>query len=197
MAEAVRDTEFCNGEENGQVCGYTTARRTVRREYLEDYLSLAGCAAVMTYFEEPYSTDDPVVTRALGGQRAIAADLPARKLTLMQGPWVYHPRCATEVSANLAARAATSAPDLIEQDRPPAADPDRDNDVQAVYSWLINHSAKQDKLYLVAPETFQSDYPNERCLEIPPNEVANGLVSVPRAVRQEKLKNESNAREMN
>lgn len=84
MAEAVRDTEFCNGEENRQVCGYTTARRTVRREYLEDYLSLAGGAAVMTYFEERYSTDDPVVTRALGGQRAIAADLPGRKLTLMQ-----------------------------------------------------------------------------------------------------------------
>jgi hypothetical protein len=63
---------------------YTTARITVRREYLEDYLSLAGCAAVITYFEERYSTDDPVVTRALGGQRAITADLPGRKLTLMR-----------------------------------------------------------------------------------------------------------------
>jgi len=56
---------------------------------------------------------------------------------------------------------------LFQQERPPAADDDRDNDVRAIYSWLITHSAGQDKLYLIAPETYQTDYPNERCLLIP------------------------------
>ena len=65
------------------------------------------------------------------------------------------------------------APLLFQQDRLPASDPARDNDVQSIYSWLITHSAVQDKLYLIAPETQQSDYPHERCLEIPPDHIAD------------------------
>ena len=64
------------------------------------------------------------------------------------------------------------APVLFQQDRF-AADLDRDNDIRAIYSWLITHSAGQDKLYLIAPETSQSDYPLDRCLEIPPDHTAD------------------------
>ena len=64
-----------------------------------------------------------------------------------------------------------SAPVLFQQDRLPASDPDRDNDARAIYSWLITHSADQDKLYLIAPETSQSDYPRDRCLEVPPDHI--------------------------
>jgi hypothetical protein len=59
------------------------------------------------------------------------------------------------------------------QQKPPATDPDRDNDVRTIYSWLITHSADQDKLYLIAPETRQIGYPNERCIEIPPDHTAD------------------------
>ena len=62
---------------------------------------------------------------------------------------------------------------LFQQDTPPAADTDRDNDVRAIYSWLITHSADQDKLYLIAPETSQSDDPLDRCLDVPPDHAAD------------------------
>jgi hypothetical protein len=52
---------------------------------------------------------------------------------------------------------------VLQQERPPVADPDRDNDVRAIYSWLATQSAD----YLIAPETYQTvDYPNEHCLLI-------------------------------
>lgn len=67
-----------------------------------------------------------------------------------------------------------SAPVLFQQDRPTAADPDRDNDVRAIYSWLITHSTGQDQLYLIAPETiYTTDYPSERCLDVPPDRAAD------------------------
>jgi hypothetical protein len=66
-----------------------------------------------------------------------------------------------------------SATLLFQQDRHPVADTDRDNDVRAIYSWLITHSADQDKLYLIAPETSQSDYPLDRCLEVPAGHAAD------------------------
>ena len=65
------------------------------------------------------------------------------------------------------------APVLFQQDRPPGAEPDRENDVRAIYSWLVTHSAGQNKLYLIAPETYQRDYPNERCLEVPKDHAAD------------------------
>jgi hypothetical protein len=66
-----------------------------------------------------------------------------------------------------------SVPFLLQQDRPPAADSDRDTDTRAIYSWLITHLAGQDKLYLIAPETDQYEYPNERCLDVPPDHSAD------------------------
>jgi hypothetical protein len=66
-----------------------------------------------------------------------------------------------------------SAPVLFQQDRLSAADPGRDNDVQAIYSGVIDHSPNQDKLYLIAPETSQRDYPRDRCLEVPPDHAAD------------------------
>ena len=66
-----------------------------------------------------------------------------------------------------------SAPSLFQQDRLPAADPDRGNDARAIYSWLITHSTGQDPLYLIAPETYQTDYPSEGCLHVPPDHAAD------------------------
>ena len=62
---------------------------------------------------------------------------------------------------------------LFQQDTPPAADPAQDNDVRAIYSWLINHSTGQDQLYLIAPETYQTDYPRKGCLHVPPYHAAD------------------------
>ncbi len=45
---------------------FTTARVTVRRDYLEDYLSLKDCAAIATYFDERYSLNDPEVASLIG-----------------------------------------------------------------------------------------------------------------------------------
>jgi len=41
--------------------GRTTARITVRRDYLDRYLTAKNCAAVVTYFDERFSTGDPEV----------------------------------------------------------------------------------------------------------------------------------------
>ena len=65
-----------------------------------------------------------------------------------------------------------SAPSLFQQARLPAADPNLDNDVRAIYSWLITHSTGQDRLYLIAPQTYQTDYPSD-CLQIPPYHAAD------------------------
>ena len=66
------------------------------------------------------------------------------------------------------------APVLFQQDRPTAADADRDNDVRAIYSWLITHSTGQDQLYLIAPETiYQARYPSEGCFDVPPDHAAD------------------------
>ena len=53
------------------------------------------------------------------------------------------------------------------------ADRGRDNDVRTIYSWLLTHSAEQDKLYLIAPETYPTKYPDERCFEVPPGYIAD------------------------
>lgn len=65
------------------------------------------------------------------------------------------------------------APALFQQVRPTAADPVWDNEVRAIYSWLITHSPGQDQLYLIAPETYQNDYPSEGCLHVPPDHAAD------------------------
>jgi hypothetical protein len=62
-----------------------------------------------------------------------------------------------------------SAPVCFQQGKIPAPDPGRDRDVQAVYSWVINHSADDGKIILIAPQTNASQYPHQRCLAVPPN----------------------------
>lgn len=46
--------------------GFTTARVTIQRDYLEDYLSLKGCVAIASYYDERFSFDDPTVAPLLG-----------------------------------------------------------------------------------------------------------------------------------
>ena len=74
--------------------------------------------------------------------------------------WLFCLLCAT-------------APALFQQDTHPAADPVQDSDVRAIYSWLVTHSTDQDKLFLIAPETYQTDYPSERCLDVPADHAAD------------------------
>ncbi len=61
---------------------FTTARIIIRKDYLEDYLSLKGCIAVATYFEERYSSSDRDVEGLLESEEIASFDLPGRKLTL-------------------------------------------------------------------------------------------------------------------
>jgi hypothetical protein len=70
--------------------GHSTARMTIQRDYLEDYLSLRGCAAVVTYFEERFSRNDPDVEALLAGGDGISFVLSGRKLWLKrsQADWL-------------------------------------------------------------------------------------------------------------
>lgn len=45
--------------------GYSTARISIRRDYLEDYLSRKDCVAVATYFDERYSLSEPEVEKLI------------------------------------------------------------------------------------------------------------------------------------
>lgn len=60
----------------------TTAKVTIRRDYLEDYLSLKECAAVATYWDERFSSDDPEVA-ALIGKGGAKFDEAGRELWFM------------------------------------------------------------------------------------------------------------------
>lgn len=63
--------------------GHTPSRITIRKDYLEDYLSLKGCVAVATFFEERYSSGDHSIEGLLGNQEIVSFDnLPGRILTL-------------------------------------------------------------------------------------------------------------------
>lgn len=64
-----------------------------------------------------------------------------------------------------------SAPVLLQQDRTPATEPDRNKDVQAIYSWVIDHATGQEKV-LIAPE-IHHDYPPEGCLKVPSDHAAD------------------------
>jgi hypothetical protein len=64
------------------VDGYTTARVSVLRDYLEDYLSLKQCVAVATFFDERYSSDDPEVASFIG-KHGISVKQPGRELWFM------------------------------------------------------------------------------------------------------------------
>jgi hypothetical protein len=60
--------------------GHTTARVTIRRDYLEDYLSLRECIAVATYFEERYSLNDAEIDAILKGRDGTSQELPGREI---------------------------------------------------------------------------------------------------------------------
>lgn len=55
-------------------------RVTMRRDYLEDYCSLKGCAAVAVYYEERFSAGDDSFIEVLGGEEGREFDLPGRLL---------------------------------------------------------------------------------------------------------------------
>ena len=55
---------------------------TIHRDYLEDYLSLKGCAAVAVFYEERYSFDDPDFDKVLGNREGAEFKLPGRTLLL-------------------------------------------------------------------------------------------------------------------
>jgi len=59
--------------------GYSTARISVRRDYLEDYISRKNCIAVATFFDERFSLDDPEV-RKLIQQSGFNVKQPGRQL---------------------------------------------------------------------------------------------------------------------
>lgn len=47
------------------VHGYSIANISIRRDYLEDYLSRKNCVAIATYFDERYSLDDPEIKKLI------------------------------------------------------------------------------------------------------------------------------------
>jgi len=61
---------------------HTTARVVVRRDYLEDYLSLKDCAAVATFWDERFSLNDPEVA-ALIGKDGSKFEQPGREMWFM------------------------------------------------------------------------------------------------------------------
>lgn len=58
--------------------GYSTARISVRRDYLEDYLSRKGCVAVATFFDERYSLDEAEVEKLIQ-QKCFSVKQPGRE----------------------------------------------------------------------------------------------------------------------
>lgn len=62
--------------------GNTTSRLTIRRDYLEDYLSIKESAAIATYWDERFSSDDPEVA-ALIGKKGAKFEGPGRELWFM------------------------------------------------------------------------------------------------------------------
>ncbi len=69
---------------------HSPASIQIRREYLEDYLSLKGCAGVAVYYEGRLSSDDPDFDKALGENKSIELSLPGRKLVLLRVDEKYH-----------------------------------------------------------------------------------------------------------
>lgn len=61
---------------------HTHAIIIIKRDYLEDYLSLKGCAAVAVFYEHRYSSNDSDIDKILGDEKGIELNLPGRKLVL-------------------------------------------------------------------------------------------------------------------
>lgn len=62
---------------------HTKAQVLVRRDYLEDYLSLKNCAAVATFWDERYSQDNGEVA-ALIGEHGAHIEQPGREMWFMR-----------------------------------------------------------------------------------------------------------------
>ena len=63
---------------------------TMRRDYLEDYCSLKGCAAVAVYYEERFSAGDDSFTEVLGGCKGRQFHLPGRLIGMAVLKDPYH-----------------------------------------------------------------------------------------------------------
>ena len=59
-----------------------SAKIEIRRDYLEDYCSLKGCAAVAVYYEERRSIDDETILEVLKGENGNQFNLSGRLLGL-------------------------------------------------------------------------------------------------------------------
>jgi hypothetical protein len=62
---------------------HTTAQVLVRRDYLEDYLSLRECAAVVTFWDERFSQDDKEVATLIG-ENGAKMEQPGREMWFMR-----------------------------------------------------------------------------------------------------------------
>lgn len=63
---------------------YSPASVRVRRDYLEDYASLKGCAAAAVYYEERYSQGDPDIANAIEEKDGIELSLPGRRVCMIR-----------------------------------------------------------------------------------------------------------------
>jgi len=62
----------------------------MRRDYLEDYCSLKGCAAIATFYEERFSSDDATIEALLNGKEGAEFKLPGRLLGVAVIKGNYH-----------------------------------------------------------------------------------------------------------
>lgn len=91
---------------------------SIRRDYLEDFCHLKRCAAVATYYEERYSSDDETFVPMLNGEEAFEFELPGRLLDMRLIKGEYHAD-APQMSKVWGARLI-----LIPQGRPISEDKD-------------------------------------------------------------------------
>ncbi|GIK99145.1 MAG: hypothetical protein BroJett029_33540 [Alphaproteobacteria bacterium] len=77
---------------------YSSAFVRVRRDYLEDYASLKGCAIVGVYYEERYCSGNPEITAALSGRTGVEFELPGRRICLKQIDPRFNPRAADQLT---------------------------------------------------------------------------------------------------
>jgi hypothetical protein len=66
------------GDQKGDSLGFIK----MRRDYLEDYCHLKGCAAVAVYYEERFSADDETFAPMLNGEKGKLLKLPGRELSM-------------------------------------------------------------------------------------------------------------------
>lgn len=91
---------------------------SIRRDYLEDFCHLKRCAAVATYYEERFSSDDETFAPMLKGEEAVEFELPGRLLDMRLIKGKYHAD-APQMSKVWGARLI-----LIPQGRPISDDKD-------------------------------------------------------------------------